>query len=141
MLELPSPVSSATCSNLYLVEAIDDRIDFFFIQLESVRDADKAMDKQTGQDVIDSLSVLRVTATALHEGLRYRLVELLPKLSLALRSRFAIIRQCTARCFATICNVITAEAMKYVIEHVIPYLGDSKTTVNRQGVIELIYRE
>ena len=99
------------------------------------------MDKQLGQDVIDSLSVLKVTAPSLHEGLRYRLVELLSKLSMALRSRYAIVRQCTAKCFATVCGVIPDEALKFVIEHVVAYLGDAKSTTNRQGVIELIYRK
>ena len=98
------------------------------------------MEKQYGQDVIDSLSVLRVTAASLHEGLRHRLVDLLPKLTLALRSRFAIIRQCVARCFATVCGVITVQAMKHVIENVISLIGDSKSTTNRQGAVELIYR-
>lgn len=99
------------------------------------------MEKEQGQNVIDSLSVLKVTASTLHCGLWYRLEELLPKLTLALRSRFAIIRQCTARCFATICGVITVQAMRHVIEHVVPLLGDSHSTTNRQGAIELIYRE
>ena len=99
------------------------------------------MDEQYGQDVIDSLSVLRVTASTLHEGLWERLIGLLPILTLALRSRFAIIRQCTARCFATICSVITPQAMKHVIEQVVPFLGDSLSLSNRQGAIELIYRK
>lgn len=109
--------------------------------LDSAREGDKAMEKEQGQNVIDSLSVLKVTASTLHCGLWYRLEELLPKLTLALRSRFAIIRQCTARCFATICGVITVQAMRHVIEHVVPLLGDSHSTTNRQGAIELIYRE
>ncbi|TDL27615.1 SNF2 chromatin remodeling protein [Rickenella mellea] len=106
---------------------------------DSPSDADKLMEKQFGQDVIDSLSVLKVTAATLHEDLWPRLVDLLPKLTLALRSRFAIIRQCTARCFATICNVVTVRAMRHVIEHVVPLLGDSVSVTNRQGAIELIY--
>ena len=61
-------------------------------------------------------------------------------LDLALRCRFAIIRQCAARCFATICNVMTLEAMRYVVEHLIPLLGDALVLVNRQGAVELIYR-
>lgn len=108
---------------------------------DSPCDADKLMEKQVGQDVIDSLSVLKVTASTLHENLWPRLVELLPKLTLALRSRFAIIRQCTARCFATICNVVTVEAMRHVIEHVVPLLGDPVSISNRQGAVELIYRK
>ena len=98
------------------------------------------MDKQFGQDVIDSLSVLRVIASTLHKEFWPRLEALLPKLALALRSRFAIIRQCTAQCFATICGVITPPAMRYVIEHIVPYLGDSISVANRQGAVELVYR-
>ena len=59
----------------------------------------------------------------------------------ALRSRFAIIRQCAARCFATICDVITVAAMRFVIEKMVPYLGDAPNITNRQGATELIYRE
>ena len=99
------------------------------------------MERDQGQNVIDSLSVLRVTASTLHEGLWHRLEELLPKLTLALRSRYAIIRQCTSRCFATVCGVITVQSMRHVIEHVVPLLGDSHSTTNRQGAIELIYRK
>lgn len=111
----------------------------FFVDLP--KDCDKLMEKQFGQDVIDSLSVLRVTASTLHPGLQHRLIELLPKLTMALRSRFAIIRQCSSRCFATICGVVTVEAMRHVIEHVVPLLGDSLSVTNRQGAMELIFRE
>ncbi|KAI5122989.1 hypothetical protein M0805_006867 [Coniferiporia weirii] len=83
---------------------------------DSSRDGDKAMDKQLGQDVIDSLSVLRVTAAALHEGLWYRLGELLPKLTLALRSRFAIVRQ-------YVVQELDIKALPYVIFLIVPILG------------------
>lgn len=106
---------------------------------DSPRDGDKAMEKQYGQDVIDSLSVLKVTSSTLHEGLWHRLGSLLPKLTLALRSRFAMIRHCTARCFAVICRVITVQALAYVIENVLPLLRDSRSVTNRQGAVELIY--
>lgn len=59
---------------------------------------------------------------------------------LALRSRFAIIRQSAAKCFATICDVMTSDAMRHVIEHVVPMLGDPVVLANRQGAMELIYR-
>ena len=108
---------------------------------DSAREGDKAMEKGLGQDVIDSLSVLRVTASTLHDALKPRLVDLLPKLTLALRSRYAIVRQCTARSFATICDVITTQAMKCIIEHVIPHIADSRHTTSRQGAVELIYRK
>lgn len=61
-------------------------------------------------------------------------------LDLALHSRFAIIRQSAARCFATICDVMTLDAMRYVVEHLVPLLGDALVLANRQGATELIYR-
>lgn len=60
---------------------------------------------------------------------------------LALTSRFAIIRQSAARCFATLCDVMTSEAMRYVIENIVPLLGDALVLANRQGATELMYRE
>lgn len=102
--------------------------------------ADRLIEKKLGQDLIDSLSVLRVAAGTLHEDLWPPLIGLLSKLSLPLRSRFAILRQCTARCFASVCNVVTPQAMKHVVEDVVPYLGDSLSITNRQGATELIYR-
>lgn len=59
---------------------------------------------------------------------------------IALTSRFAIIRQCAARCFATLCDVMTSEAMRYVIENIVPLLGDPLVLANRQGATELMYR-
>ncbi len=108
---------------------------------DDLREGDKLMERQYGQDIIDSLSVLRVTSSTLHHGLWDRLVMLLPNLTFALRSRFAIIRQCPAKSFARICGVIITQAMCHVIEEVVPLLGDSLSLSNRQGAVELIYRE
>ena len=99
------------------------------------------MEKQFGQDVIDSLSVLDAVVPTFHEALWPKFHELFPMVGLALRSRFAIIRQCAARCFATMCDVMTAAAMRFVIEKVVPYLGDSLNLANRQGATELVYRK
>jgi len=76
-----------------------------------------------------------------HEGLWPKLVETLPVLQLALQSRFAIIRQSAAKCLATICDVMTSEAMIFVIENIMPLLGDPLVLANRQGAAELVYRE
>lgn len=107
----------------------------------SVEKSDALIEKQYGQDVIDSLSVLEAVAPSFDSGLWPRLAEVLPMLDLALRSRFAIIRQAAARCFATICNVMTSESMRYVVENIVPLLSDPLVLANRQGAIELIYRE
>ncbi|KAJ3567398.1 hypothetical protein NP233_g6399 [Leucocoprinus birnbaumii] len=105
----------------------------------SVEQSDAMIEKQYGQDVIDSLSVLGAVATSFDSNLWPRLAEILPVLDLALRSRFAIIRQAAARCFATICDVMTAESMRYVVEKIVPLLGDPLVLANRQGATELIY--
>ena len=102
---------------------------------------DEQIEKRDGQDVIDSLSVLEAVVPTFHADLSHNFRELFPHVVLALRSRFAIVRQSAARCFATICDVLTVEAMRYVIEKVVPYLGDTAVLANRQGAIELIYHE
>ncbi|KAK0183900.1 SNF2 superfamily chromatin remodeling protein [Armillaria mellea] len=106
---------------------------------ETPKECDTSIEKHFGQDVIDSLSVLEAVVPALHEDIWPRLTELFPKILLALRSRFAIIRQTSAKCFATICDVMTPEAMRYVIENVVPLLGDPLSLSNRQGATELLF--
>ncbi|PFH50688.1 hypothetical protein AMATHDRAFT_47708 [Amanita thiersii Skay4041] len=108
-------------------------------QTESPQQSDALIEKQFGQDVIDSLSVLEAVAPTFHEHLWSKLEETFSMLNLALRSRFAIVRQSAAKCFATVCGVMTAEAMKYVIENIVPLLGDPLVLANRQGAAELIY--
>ena len=93
-----------------------------------------------GQDVIDSLSVLEAVVPTLHGELRHKLSELFPMLSLILRSRYAIIHQSAARCFSTICEIMTTDAMLVVVENIIPFISDSSKLHNRQGATELIYR-
>jgi TATA-binding protein-associated factor len=102
---------------------------------------DKSMEKQHGQDVIDSLSVLEAVVPTLREELWPKVHELFPALGLALRSKFAIVRQAAARCFASICDIMPVEAMHFVIEDVLPHLGDVTALANRQGAAELVYSE
>lgn len=98
------------------------------------------MEKQYGQDVIDSLSVLEAAVPTFHADLWPKVVELFPAMAIALRSRYAIIRQSAARCFATICEVVTSDSMRFVIENIIPLIGDAVVLSNRQGATEAIYR-
>ncbi|OCH89091.1 SNF2 chromatin remodeling protein [Obba rivulosa] len=106
---------------------------------DSVAAMDVAIEKQFGQDVIDSFSVLDAVVPTFHEELWSKFREIFPMVVLSLRSRYAIIRQCAARCFATICDTMTMEAMKFVVESVLPFLGDTSNLPNRQGATELIY--
>ncbi|KAF8130463.1 SNF2 chromatin remodeling protein [Mycena galopus ATCC 62051] len=108
-------------------------------QPDSPGESDDRIQKQFGQDVIDSLSVLDAVAPTFHPDLWPKLAETFPMMHIALTSRFAIIRQCAARCFATLCDVMTSEAMRYVIENIVPLLGDPLVLANRQGATELMY--
>ncbi|KAF8969946.1 SNF2 superfamily chromatin remodeling protein [Flammula alnicola] len=108
-------------------------------QTDSAQQSDALIEKQHGQDVIDSLSVLEDVTPTFHQQLWPKLYEIFPMIDLALQSRFAIVRQAAARCFATICDLMTPEAMRYVIEKIIPLLQDPLVLTNRQGATELIY--
>ncbi|KAJ7491285.1 SNF2 superfamily chromatin remodeling protein [Mycena latifolia] len=108
-------------------------------QPDSPAESDERIQKQFGQDVIDSLSVLEAVVPTFHPDLWPKLAETFPMMHIALTSRFAIIRQSAARCFATLCDVMTSEAMRYVIENIVPLLGDPLVLANRQGATELMY--
>jgi TATA-binding protein-associated factor len=97
------------------------------------------INRQHGQDVIDSLSVLEAVVPTLHQELWPKIRELFPMIAMALRSHFAIIRQSAARCFAAICDVMTVDAMRFVIETILPFLGDTLINPNRQGATELVF--
>ena len=108
---------------------------------ETGDEPDDRMQKETGQDVIDSLVTLQTVVPALHANLWPKVLQLLPPIILALRSRFAIIRQTAAKCLAVICDVITVEGMRSVVEDVLPLLGDALSITNRQGAMEAIFSE
>ncbi len=101
--------------------------------------ADDLINRQHGQDVIDSLSVLEAVVPTLHQDLWPKIRELFPMIAMALRSCFAIIRQSAARCFAAICDVMTVDAMRFVIGTILLLLGDTLVNPNRQGATELVF--
>ncbi|KAG5519323.1 hypothetical protein PMAC_001948 [Pneumocystis sp. 'macacae'] len=82
-----------------------------------------------GQNIIDGLSILRILVSYFSESLY----------PLALECEFSVVRYAAARCLATICSVITIEAMNEVISHVLPLLKDADNVIRRQGAVELIY--
>ncbi|KZV99116.1 hypothetical protein EXIGLDRAFT_258645 [Exidia glandulosa HHB12029] len=107
--------------------------------VEDMPDDQMKADPGVGQSVLDALTVLSTVVPTLHESLRPRVKELFPCVATALRSRYAIVRQAAARCFAEICNVLTVEGMHFLVETIIPFLGDPSLVANRQGTVELIY--
>ncbi|KAG0170991.1 TATA-binding protein-associated factor mot1 [Apophysomyces sp. BC1034] len=102
-------------------------------------DAFIASDYSAGQEVIDALTVVNTVVPYISHELWGQVVSIVPDICNALRSSFAVIRHVSARCLATIANVITAETMQVVIERVLPELGNTMSVYNRQGAAELVY--
>lgn len=108
--------------------------------IEAMPDDQMQADPGVGQSVLDCLTALSTVVSSLHEDLRPPVKVVFPFVATALRSRYAIVRQAAARCFAEICNVITVDGMHFLVDSIIPYLGDPSLVANRQGTVELIYR-
>lgn len=96
---------------------------------------------QRGQDIIDNLVILDAIVPTFHERLRSSLTEIFPHLLCALKSRFAVIRQLAGQAFATICDISTTDAMRFVIDNIVPLLDDPLVLIHRQGAVEVIYRK
>ncbi|KAG9012882.1 TATA-binding protein-associated factor mot1 [Tulasnella sp. 427] len=92
---------------------------------------------ESGQSVVDNLTVIQGIAPHLHQDLLNHITGIFPYILGALNSRYCVIRNCAARCFATLCDVFTAEAMHYVVDNVLPRL-QAPTVYTRQGAMELI---
>ncbi|KAI5824142.1 hypothetical protein K523DRAFT_401828 [Schizophyllum commune Tattone D] len=62
-----------------------------------------------------------------------RLTQLFPVILLALQSKYTFIRQIAARSLATVCVMLTTEAMRSIIKRVVPLLAGALSLTNRQG--------
>ena len=108
------------------------------MRLDSSSEAEDK-EKEHGQDIVDSLTLLHTLAPTFDRTLHSRLTTLFPAVLSGLRSRYALLRQCAAQCLATLCDVMTVDAMRVVVQEVVPLLGDTTCVGNRQGAIEVIY--
>lgn len=95
-------------------------------------------DNELGQEVVDGLSILRALTPGLDASLHEDVIEWLPLVMRALRSRLSVFRYAAAKCFATICSVIQVPGMTSLIENILPFIG-SIDLHTRQGATELIY--
>ncbi|KAI8381200.1 uncharacterized protein BYT42DRAFT_598127 [Radiomyces spectabilis] len=109
--------------------------------VSDVAAADKAMsaDISLGQEVIDTITVVTTVVPYISSELWPKMVEIVPYVCKALQSQYAVIRQVSARCLATIANVVTVQTMQLLIERVLPQLGDALNVHHRQGAAELVY--
>jgi len=108
----------------------------------TVEETDEYLSTNTssGQDVIDALTSLRLTARSLDTTLHQRLITLFPFIILALQSKYSLIRTTAAKCLAALCDVMTEEGMKRMVDDVVPLIGDARRVESRQGAIEAVHR-
>ncbi|KAI4954104.1 hypothetical protein J4E91_001814 [Alternaria rosae] len=92
-----------------------------------------------GQEVVDALSTLRALAGSFHPSVRGFVKDLLPLIAKALQSKLYVLRYAAAKCFATICSVMSVEGVTMLVESVLPTISDGGNVYARQGAIECIY--
>ncbi|KAF1360836.1 hypothetical protein EJ07DRAFT_176921 [Lizonia empirigonia] len=92
-----------------------------------------------GQEVVDALSTLRALVGSFHPDVRGFIKDLLPFVARALQSRLYVLRYAAAKCFATICSIMSVEAFTLLVEAVLPTISDGSNVHGRQGAIECIY--
>ncbi|KAF2486515.1 SNF2 family DNA-dependent ATPase domain-containing protein [Neohortaea acidophila] len=93
----------------------------------------------TGQQVVDAMSTLRALIANLDPGLHAWVLDLLPFIAKALQCRLAVLRYIAAKCFASVCSVITVQGFTMLVEKVLPSINNAHEVVYRQGAIECIY--
>ncbi|PYH43195.1 DNA-binding ATPase [Aspergillus saccharolyticus JOP 1030-1] len=96
-------------------------------------------DNELGQEVVDGLSTLRALLPKFDRGLHSWVIGLMPLIIKALQCRLSVIRYAAAKCFATICSVISVEGMTMLVEKVLPTINDPLDVHHRQGAVESIY--
>lgn len=96
-------------------------------------------DNTVGQEVVDALSTLRALVPTLDSGLHQWVLDLLPYVANALHSKLAVLRYTAAKCFASVCSVITVQGFTMLVEKVLPAISNAHEPIYRQGAIECIY--
>jgi TATA-binding protein-associated factor len=92
-----------------------------------------------GQQVVDAFSTLRALVPKFHSDLYSFVQELTPFIAKALQTRLGVLRYAAAKCFATICSVMTVSGFTMLVEKVLPSISNALDVRCRQGAIECIY--
>jgi TATA-binding protein-associated factor len=96
-------------------------------------------DDEFGQQIVDALSTLRALVGKFHPDLLAVVKDLLPLLAQGLQSKLAVLRYAAAKCFATICSVMTVDGITMLVEKVLPSIQNANDVHCRQGAIECVY--
>ena len=109
------------------------------LQSWSSRDESGKIDAEAGQEVVDALSILRTLTPMVHADLHPWVLSQISVVTKALRSDLSVIRYMAAKCFATICSILTVQAMTQLVEEVMPNIGNPLNLRDRQGITECVY--
>lgn len=93
----------------------------------------------TGQEVVDAMSTLRALVASFHPDLHQFVLDLMGYVAKALQTRLAVLRYTAAKCFASMCSVITVKGFTMLVEKVLPPISNPTDVYCRQGAIECIY--
>ncbi|EEB05630.2 TATA-binding protein associated factor Mot1 [Schizosaccharomyces japonicus yFS275] len=95
----------------------------------------------SGQDLIDAMSILRFLVPNIDPSFSSVIDDVLPFIVHALCSEYSAVRFVASKCFAAICTIggTNSNAMRVLIEDLLPLLNDRSSVVHRQGAIECIY--
>ena len=94
---------------------------------------------QTGQTIIDAISVLRTLTPSFDQSLYPWLQTLVPMIANGMRSGLSVIRYASAKCYATLCSVMTTTCMASLVTDVLPEINSALDLQIRQGITECIY--
>ena len=94
---------------------------------------------ELGQDIVDAFSILRALVPNLSVGLYNFVEKMMPMVLKALSCEFSVFRYAAAKCFATMCSVMTVKAMTMLVERVLPAISNPLDVARRQGAIECAY--
>lgn len=136
---LSAPFSQLESGGTFPADAVVPRIKHLVISIEEM-DLRLSNDILAGQSLIDSLTALRFIAPMLDPSLQARLSTLFPSIIGCLSSSFSVVRITAAKCLAALCDIMTEDGMRQVVDSVVPLVGDARRTYSRQGAVEAIHR-
>jgi len=90
------------------------------------------------QKVIEELQLLRTILPVLDHSFHPNMVEIIPVVFHFIKFPKHQVQMMTSRCISRFCQVLTLPTMHYLIRHLLPLLGDTKSLTNRMGAINTI---
>lgn len=89
-------------------------------------------------NILISLQLIEIASPHLHNDLHKELFGSLTKLCLLIQHPLKAIRHMASRCLATFASIDSQTVMIFVIDSLIPLLGQIENPINREGAVEAI---